>query len=114
MSAPLLIALTDMTANLSMAGCVLALGIVLLRLLSPQEAKSKSQIWIPVAPLIAGPLASLFFWVLDFLVIQPINYLFPSDYLDALLPALLIGIFVGIVASLVFVVAFRIGNRKNE
>jgi hypothetical protein len=109
-----LLAMADMRGNLIAAGVVLAFGLVLLRLLSPNSVRSKSHIWVSVVALIAGPIVGIVWWALDVFVLAPELYIFPSDYLEVLPPILLIGTFVGVIAALAFALAYRVRLPKGR
>ena len=109
-----LLAMADMRGNLVAAGVVLAIGLVLLRLLSPNGVRSKSQISIPIVALIAGPIVGIGWWAVDVFVLAPDLYVFPSDYIESLPPHLLIGLFVGVVTALAFALAYRIRLPKGR
>lgn len=108
------LAMADMRGNLVAAVVVLAIGLVLLRMLSPNRGRAKSAIWIPIVALIAGPLLGIALWAFHVFVLTPENYIFPSDYLGLLTPILVIGTFVGVATALVFAFGYRVRRQRSE
>jgi hypothetical protein len=108
----LMIALTDMRPNLTMAAVLLVAGVAYVLFLSRRNhGGAKSARWIPWASLVAGPLAGLLFWSVDVHVANPTRYPLPSDSTALLGAVLLIGTFVGCVAALVFGIALHLRHR---
>ena len=106
--------MVDMRGNFIAAGVTLAIGLVLLRLLSPKAVLAKSQIWIPVVALIAGPIMGIYWWAIDVFLLGRDLYVSSSEYFEVLPPILLIGTFVGVVTALAFAVVYRVRPSKGR
>ena len=111
---PHLIAMVDMRGNFIAAGVILAIGLVLLRLLPPKAVLAKSQIWIPVVALIAGPILGICWWAIDVFLLSPDLYVSSSEYFEVLPPILIIGTFVGVVTALAFALVYRLRLPKGR
>ena len=100
-----------MRPNLVMASMVLAIGVVVLMLLSKSpaaDAQSRKRDWIPSVALISGPLVGIVMWAADVFFFNSNYYVLPSDTKEAFIASLSIGTFVGFVTAVVLAVSFLI------
>ena len=106
-----------MRPNLVMASMVLAIGVVVLMLLSKSpaaDAQSRKRDWIPITALISGPLVGLVMWAADVFLFNSNYYVLPSDIEGAFLAHLFIGTFVGFVTAVVLAVSFLISKAMRR
>lgn len=103
-----MLAMFDMRGNLIAAAILLVIGVVVLRLVRPPSATSRSRRWLPIAAFVAGPLIAFFWTIVDVLWLQPGSYLSFSEYYETLLPVLAIGVIGGTVGAAVFWIGDRL------
>ena len=85
-------AMADMSGTPYAVAVVLVIGIIVLRSLSPKEARSR--MWLPITAFLAGPIIALWLLILDIFIISR-DYITAGDYLQSFVPILAIGLMAG-------------------